>query len=103
VPSLGPVTLATLENQVGSSVLAGTAVLLITPLARMCYAYQQLNDIGMVEQILAPGGSLKRICVHRYREKYLPEHHGGENALGPVLTQAGARLPKERSTTVDIR
>ena len=46
VPSLGPATLGILENQVSSFARRHS----FTPhetLARMCYAYQQLNDIGI--------------------------------------------------------
>lgn len=51
VPSRGLVTLGTSENQVGS--LMPRASVLLTPLlARMCHAYQRLNDIGVLTQIL---------------------------------------------------
>lgn len=46
VHSLGLVTLGTSENQVGSDPLVAVTASLTTPLARMCYAYQQLHDIG---------------------------------------------------------
>lgn len=47
VHSLGLVTLGTSESQVGSDPLLLMTALLTTPLARMCYAYQQLYDIGI--------------------------------------------------------
>jgi len=47
VHRLGLVILGTLESQVGSDSLVPVTALLTTPLARMCYAYQQLHDIGI--------------------------------------------------------
>jgi len=52
VPSLGPATLGTLENQVSLDLLARATTLLTAHLARMCYAYQQLNDIGILMPFL---------------------------------------------------
>lgn len=47
VHSLGLVTLGTSESQVRFDSLLPVTVLLTIPLARMCYAYQQLYDIGI--------------------------------------------------------
>lgn len=55
-----------------------------------------------VFDVTSTGGCLERMGTCRYREKHLPEHHGGENALGSVLTQAGTNLRKERPTPVGI-
>lgn len=84
-----------------SSLLAYSTVSLTAALARICYAYQQLNDIGIFD-VTSISGSRKRTRFHRYREEYLPEYHGGENAPGPVLTQAGAKFSKERPATVGV-
>lgn len=47
VHSLGLVTLGTSESQVRFDSLLPVTVLLTIPLARMCYAYQQLYEIGI--------------------------------------------------------
>ena len=47
VHSLGLVTLGTSESQVSLDSLVLVTALLTIPLARMCYAYQQLHDIGI--------------------------------------------------------
>lgn len=66
----------------------------------MCYAYQQLNDIGMLAQIQQRGP--KRVHIYRRRKDHLPEYYRGEDALGPVLARARTKFSKERSTNVSI-
>jgi len=55
-----------------------------------------------VFDVTSTGGCLEQTGTCRYREKHLPEHYGGENALGPILTQAGTNVRKERPTPVGI-
>ena len=57
VPSLGQVTLGTLESRVSLDLLAHSTASLTGILARMCYAYQQLNDIG-ISSVTTPRGCL---------------------------------------------
>ena len=57
VPSLGQVTLGTLESQVSSDSFIRSTASLTETLARMCYAYQQLNDIG-ISRVTSPRGCL---------------------------------------------
>lgn len=74
---------------------------MLTPsLARMCYAYQQLNDIGIPDVTSARGG--RNESIFRYRKKHLPEYYGGKTASGSVLAQARKNLRKERPTAVGI-
>ena len=61
VPSHGLVILGTSESQVSSVVLFRATASLTMPLARMCYAYQQLNDIGTLTQLLSEGLGNQRI------------------------------------------
>jgi hypothetical protein len=51
VPSLGLATLGTSESQVSSVIRVRATVSFMTRSARMCHAYQQLNDIGMSVQV----------------------------------------------------
>lgn len=55
MPSPGLVTLGTLESQVSPNSLVRAFALLTTPLARMCYAYQQLSEIGILILLLEEG------------------------------------------------
>lgn len=50
VPSLGLATPGSSESPVSSTTLF-MAIWLTTPLARICYAYQHLHDIGRFEPI----------------------------------------------------
>ena len=77
-----------------------TTALLMTPLARMCYAYQHLNDIGTSDTTSTRGTEMNEHS--RYRKKYLPKYHCRKTASGSVLTQAGTELRKKRSTAVSI-
>ena len=101
MPSLGQATLGTLESRVSPDLLAQSAALFTTTPARMCYAYQQMNDIGTFGAT-STRGYLKCPHVHRYREKHLPEYHAGGAASGSVLAQAGAKLSKGWPATVGV-
>lgn len=60
-PSRGLVILGTSESRVSLVVLSRATALLILPSARMCYAYQQLNDIGMLAPIQQEVSESKRV------------------------------------------
>lgn len=53
MPSPGLATPGTLESQVSPDLRTHSTASLIRPQARMCHAYQQLNEIGISEPVSA--------------------------------------------------